>query len=488
MQKKDKVIVKNFVYNTLYQVLLILTPLITSPYLSRTLGKEGIGEYQYTIAVAGYFAMVCTLGVGTHGVRECAICKDNREKRSGLFWELTTIRLCVSILSVTAYVIYSVFMGGTMKWLLLIQLGMVLSYALDITWLFYGVEEFGTVVIRNTIIKVLTILLIFLCIDGPEDSAIYCSIMAGSLLLSQLSLWPFSRKYIDWKYRGNLNVWRHIKPLILLFLPMVGVQVYATVDRLMLGQMVGMDAVGLYGSAEGIAKMPYGIITALTVVMLPRLSALSDDGNQKDAEQYRKITMQITMMIAFPICMGLAAISDKLIPWYLAKEFALCSELLEYLVVIILFLAWTDVIQKQCIIPLKKDTILVKSAFLTAVVNVIANMLLIPHYGVKGAVCGTVLSEALVMLYKTGSVWREIRIREYIKAIAPFGLFSVVMYVCVKNVGNIWMGCSMGITLIQILVGGIVYGLQCAVWFLVCHKGRVEQVTLAMKGWKHKRR
>jgi O-antigen/teichoic acid export membrane protein len=469
MQKTDKKIIKNFIYHIFYQILTIVTPLMTSPYLSRTLGKEGLGQYQYTYAIAGYFAMVCMLGLNTYGNRECAVSKGDRAELSKVFSGLYCIQMGASLLSVMVYLIYTAVAGGQLRSLFLVQTFFILSYATDITWLFYGLEEFDKIVFRNTLIKLITVVSIFTLIHSQEDTLIYCAIMAGSAFLSQIVMWPFSRRYVDWRKVEIAFVKKHIKPVLLLFLPTIGVQIYATIDRIMLGQMMGMDAVGLYGSAEGIAKMPYGIVTSLTVVMMPRLSRLSRQGNYQEAEKYRKNTMQITMMIAFPICLGLMAISEKMIPWYLAEEFSYCAVMLKYLVIIILFMAWTDVIQKQCIIPMKKDTILVKSAFLTAAVNVVANLVMIPRYGIMGAVWGTIFSEALVMFYKTASVWKDIQIWEYIREILPYGIFAGIMYFCVRLVGNHWDDCSIYITFIQIITGMVVYVGLSGMW-LFCHK------------------
>lgn len=460
---KDNMI-KNYILNIFYHILLIVTPLLTSPYLSRVLGKEGMGSYQYTYTIAGYFAMLCLMGIRTYGVRECARCKDDVDKRSQIFWELYSIQFGVSAVSVLIYCIYILAWGGKLSFILLIQGGFVFAYALDITWLYYGLEEFATVVIRDSIVKLCSIVLIFLFVRTSEDVAVYCMIMAGSALFSQVLLWSLSPRYIIWKDIKLLHVKKHIKSVVVLFFPIIGIRIYSSVDKIMLGTISGLSEVGLYGTAEGIANMPYGIITAFSAIMMPRVSSVTGRDNQLEISKYRKLTMQVTMLIAFPVCAGLAAVSEKLIPWYLAEEFAYCATVLRYLVVILVFLAWSDVIQKQYIIPLKKDNVLVKGTFLTACINVVFNYIFIPRVGIMGAVYGTILSEAFVMVYFTMAVRHEIDIWGQLKSISPYFLCSLLMYYCVIIVGNIVPECSLWITLLQVGVGIAVYVLFCTGW------------------------
>lgn len=459
-------LLKNYILNIFYHIITIIAPLITSPYLSRVLGKEGLGSYQYTYTIAGYFAMVCLMGIGTYGLRECAMVKDDTEKRSKLFWEIYCVQLGFSCVSLLFYGMYIFLFGDGMVCLLLIQGCFVLSYAMDITWLFYGMEEFSAVIIRNIFIKMCSVLAIFMFVQNSEDVTVYCMIMAGSALLSQLVMWPFVHRHIICTSICFEEIKKHFKPITILFLPLIGMQIYSSVDKLMIGNMLGMDAVGIYGTAEGIAKMPWGTITAFSAIMMPRVSAVIGKNNQSMINNYRKLTMQVTMMLAFPVCFGLSAVSKKMIPWYLAEEFAYCSTVLRYVVVILIFLAWTDVIQNQYIIPLKRDSVLVIGAFLTAGINIAMNYLCIPKWGIMGAVYGTVISEAFVMTFLTFAVRDEIDLKDHLKSICPFFFFAVIMYLCVIKTGNLVSQCSIWLTMLQVGVGIVVYGLLCMGWFL----------------------
>ena len=72
---------KNLFYNSLYQILVVLTPLITSPYISRVLGANGLGIYSYSYTIANYFLIFAMLGVMNYGNRSIAKVRSDRSKR-----------------------------------------------------------------------------------------------------------------------------------------------------------------------------------------------------------------------------------------------------------------------------------------------------------------------------------------------------------------------------------------------------------------------
>ena len=96
---------KNYIYNMLYQLLIIIIPVITTPFLARKLGADGNGIYGYTISIVTYFILFGSLGISLYGQREIAYNQKNKEKRSAIFWELFIIRFITMLIS--AIVFYS---------------------------------------------------------------------------------------------------------------------------------------------------------------------------------------------------------------------------------------------------------------------------------------------------------------------------------------------------------------------------------------------
>ena len=155
----NKSIKKNYLFNVCYQVLLLITPLITTPYISRVLGADGIGQYSYTASIVSYFTLFAALGTGTYGQREISYFRDDRKKRSQVFWEICSLRTVMTLICSFPYMLLIVSQKFSMIYI--IQYLTLLNVCFDVSWFFQGIEEFGKTILRNTVIKVINIVFIF---------------------------------------------------------------------------------------------------------------------------------------------------------------------------------------------------------------------------------------------------------------------------------------------------------------------------------------
>ena len=267
-----KSIAKNYIYNLIYQMLTIVLPLITTPYLSRVLGAESIGIYGYTISIVTYFILFGTLGVSMYGQREIAYKADDKKARSKTFWEIISIRtISLSISIILFYLIY----GRTGEYalyyrILIIQL---VANLFDISWLFQGIEEFDKTVIRNLIVKLLSLVLIFVVIKTPDDLWKYFLIYVSAELIGNVTLWLYLPKYLEKVNIKELEIKKHIKPTISLFVPQIAIQIYTVLDKTMIGKLTGdMVEVGYYEQAQKVVKATLIVTTALQTVMNSRIA------------------------------------------------------------------------------------------------------------------------------------------------------------------------------------------------------------------------
>ena len=187
---------KNFTYNIVYQILILIIPLITAPYISRVIGAEGQGIYSYTYSIAQYFVLFAMLGLNNYGNRTIAKIRDDKEKLSKEFWSIYGLQIITTTIMLILYITYIIFWDSSYKLYNTIQLVYVFSAMFDINWFFFGMEKFKLTVIRNTIIKILSACSIFMFVKSKNDLVLYMLIMVGASLISQLSLWTFLRKYI----------------------------------------------------------------------------------------------------------------------------------------------------------------------------------------------------------------------------------------------------------------------------------------------------
>ena len=194
----QKTVIKNFSYTFLYQVLSVFIPLITTPYLSRTIGSECIGRYSYFFSVSQYFSMFVLLGINNYGNREIARARitNNRQYLSSKFWEIYIMQFVMGVIMCTCFCIFCKFFSNSDSIFNLFVIN-IISNMLDITWFFNGLEMFKVISIRNLIIKFSSAICIFIFIKNSSDFQKYCLIMLCSVLISQLSLWGICKKEIN---------------------------------------------------------------------------------------------------------------------------------------------------------------------------------------------------------------------------------------------------------------------------------------------------
>ena len=447
---------KNFLYNVLYQILLVILPLITAPYISRTLGATAVGVYSYTYSVAYYFLLIAMLGIGNHGNRSVAAVKDDREKLNKTFSSIYSLQVMTFSTAILAYAFYLVLFVKDNRLIVLLQLIYVTSGLFDIGWLFFGLEQFKLTVARNTLIKISTVVLMFVFVHKPSDLWKYTLIMSAGTLFSQAYLWLYVKKYVSFKKCSVKEIASNIKPVLILFIPVLAYSIYKVMDKIMLGIMSSYDQVGFYNNAEKIINIPMGIITALGTVMLPRMSNIVANGDKKRVDDYIRISAKLVTLLSSAIAFGLMGVSSVLAPVFFGDEFIACGEIIRLLSVTVFFIAWANVIRTQYLIPNKRDSIYLTSTMVGAILNLIINWMLIPKYQANGAVFGTIVAEFSVMLVQMVAVKNELPMRKYIMSYSPILIIGLTMAVLVDRIG-IKLGVSISTLAIQILAGGFFF-------------------------------
>ena len=446
---------KNFIYNLSYQILTLILPLVTAPYLSRVLGADQIGQYSYTYSVAGYFVLFSMLGVNNYGNRSVASHRDDRNSLSCVFYSIYYLQLITSAIVILVYVIYA-FCSASNVSLAIIWIPYIVSAAMDINWLFFGLECFKITVTRNFIIKILSFLMIILFVKGEYALPIYCTIMSFSQLVSCGVLWTFVPKYVDpfpFKWRC---VSQHILPNIKLFIPVIAISVYNILDKVMLGSLSSMEQTGFFESAQKVATMPLTLITALGTVMLPHTSNLIASGNASKAKALLSDSIWFAMLLSAAFCFGIIGIAPTLATVYFGTGFEPTAILMAIIVMDMPFMAWANVIRTQLLIPASRDNAYVSSVVMGAVVNVAINILTIPSLGAFGASLGTLFAEMTVCFIQTVSVRSEIPVLNWVKSNMPYFVIGALMCLFVRVIG-FSLGVSITTLVIQIICGIVSY-------------------------------
>lgn len=419
---------KNIAYNFIYQLLILVLPLVTAPYLSRVIGAEGVGTYSYSYSIATYFSYFVKLGLDNYGNREISKVRDDRAERSSTFWQIYTMQAACFFAVAIAYACYAVFFSGD-SIVAALQGIFILSSLFDINWFFFGMERFRATVTRNTVIKVLTTICIFLLVRNRGDVETYVAVMCTGFLVSQLALWPYLLTLVDVIRPAWRDVAKRFRPNVTLFVPVIAVSVYGVLSRIVLGAISGTAEVGFYDNAYKIIQVPVSLVTAVGTVMLPRVTGLVSQGMDDEASRYTERTLVIVMALTFLASFGIPTIADSFTLLFYGDGFETTAKVMCVLSLTVPLLGFGNVLRSQYLIPHSRDSVYLCSAICGAVANIVVNLLLIPQLGAIGAAVGSVAAEASVLLYQLLMVRGEIPIHRYLKiAAASFGA-GAVMYI-----------------------------------------------------------
>lgn len=463
---------KNLSYQTIYQVLTVVTPLIVTPYVSRILGSANIGIYSYTNSIAYYFVMFSLLGVANYGSRTIASVSASIEKRSRFFGEIYGFQFIMGLLMTTFYAIYLLFICDYENKISAIQILYVLTGVLDISWLFFGVEDVKPVVIKNTIIKLVSLFGIFIFVKRPGDLWIYTLLLAGGQLGGCISMWLSLKNKVNIEMPTFSGIRRHIVPNITLFIPVISVSIYKTMDKIMIGALSNDSQVGYYTNAESLINAPMGFVTAVGTVMLPRITAMLANNETERSITYFRKSLSVTMSFISAVAFGIIAVAPVFVPLYYGSGFGECVFLLEGQAIILMFIAWANIVRTQYLLPHKKDQQYILSIMLGAIVNVILNVILIPKFQARGALIATIVAEGIVCIIQSYEASRYIRIRKCIKENFPFLMMGVIMLVVVRFSINRF-GYSFRGLIVEIAIGVMVYIPMLLLYYFTYLKKRI---------------
>ena len=467
-------VLKNYAYNLSYQLLIIILPIITTPYVTRVFSSDDLGTYSYFNSIVTYFLMLATLGVNNYGTK--AISGSRKDTRKN-FWGIYTLQLGATLFSSALYILLCLTLPAMQNPVAYILGLSLISKGLDISWLFQGLEDFRKITIRNITVRLVGVISIFSFIKSAENLYLYISLITIFELLGQLSMWLPAREFIgkphfDWKYARQ-----HLKPVILLFLPQIAISLYITLDSTMLGVLASKRDVGIYDQSLKLVKILLTLVTSLGSVMLPRVSNLLSSGDHKAVNKMHEMSFLIYNLVIFPIMAGMLIVNDDFVTFFLGKDFQEARYAIAIMIFRMFFIGWTNIMGIQILIPHNKNKEFMLSTTIPAIVSVGLNLLLLPKLGYIGAAIVSVLTEILVwliQLFYTRSYLREVPILgSLIKIIISSGvMYGILLFI--KQFLNVSPMINVGL---YAVLGAIIYASMILI-FKVINLSELKQQLL----------
>ena len=433
----------------------MLAPVITMPYVSRVLQADFIGFYSYANSIATYFALFAALGISAYGVREVSISRNDRAHCSQTFWELTIIRAFTTILCLIAYLIAVAINGDNIASYLAFGV-MILSVAFDFTWFLQAMEDFKAVMLRNLIIKVLSVVCIFLFVRKPGDLTLYILIQSASGLFANLLTLPKIRSYLVPIDRRHLNLFQHFRQILIYFIPVIASSIYTVLDRTMLGVLVRDNLENAYYElGHKVINLLLTVITSLNVIVGVRTSYLYGQGKDESIKKYIRKTFRFMSLISMPMIFGLVGCARNFVPIFFGAGYDKVAPVMMLFSPIVFIIGISNIIGTLYLTPTGQRSRANRVILIGAAVNLVLNLLLIPIFRSYGAVVASLAAEGVIALLYVHLMREYLTIWDIFKAAIKYVGIASVMLVVVYLIGRSWH--TPLALIVQVAVGAAIY-------------------------------
>ena len=437
-------ITRNFAYNALLNLSRVIFPLITAPYISRVLEPDGIGLFNFANTYAGYFALFAVLGIPTYGIREVAKLHDDKVGLSRLVSELISVSFIATFFVALIYVA-SIFLIGQLdeNRVLFLVAGFVLYFApFRIDWFYSGLEQFKYITLRTIIIRIASIVCMFIFVHTKSDLLIYMILNVCGTICGDV--WNYV-KLLRSGIRPRLTfigLKKHLSPLFILFASSIAISIYTVLDTLMLGFMTDYRQVGFYNNAMHISKSILTVVTSLSLVVIPKMSQYCQAHEYKRINDLANKSFSVVSFFAFPAAVGLACLAPTFVPLFFGAKFGGSVVPLMILSLLIVAIGLNNLSGIQILIGMGYDKLFLYSVLCGTVSNFLLNLFLIPVWGANGASIASVFAEFLILGVMIGFVYRKtpVRITQYREIFKSLGgsILFIPVVILLKHYLNGW--------------------------------------------------
>jgi len=435
-----------------------------SPYLTRHLGDVALGNYVYINSIAYYFIVFANLGISKHGQRIIASSQDEEQKRRR-FWSLFFVHSLISFLSIILYCAFIFVFVKDNASLYFIETIYVASALFDITWLFYGLQNFKGVVVRNALVKVLECALVFIFVKDSNDLPIYFIIMSSCVLAGHLILLPSAIRVVKPIKFSNVDIREHFKPLILFSITVIAITMYTVFDKTLIGAFLPKENVAYYEYGNNVVKIPLYFISVVGTVMYPKACELSSKGDLINQEKYLNKSLFFVFFIGSLSLFGFLSLSLDFATYYYGEQFIESGRVMIAMSILPLIVGLGDVVRTQFLIPNHMDRHYLICILVNAGLNVLLSSILIRSIGIYGAVIGTVSAETFGTIYQLICCKKVVKLKTLFRLCMTFLVIGFLMFKTI-DISKTFLGHSFISLIIEIGIGVFTYALLSLSYYL----------------------
>lgn len=425
---------KNFIYNAILTMSGYIFPLMVYPYVSRVLGVANIGACNFVDSIVEYFTILSMMGMNTIGIREIAKCKNDQQKLDNVFSQLFSLNTLTTITAIIILIIATNIVPkfAPYKDLLYIGVGKLFFNYMLINWFFQGLENFKYIAARTIFVKILFVISVFLFVKTETDVKLYYFLVALTWAGNGIINFIYAKKYVSFNFTLKIN-----KAIIGSFF-ILGVywfmnSMYTTLNVAFLGFATNDIEVGYYTTANKLLTVIMTMFTALTSVMVPRVSVALKYNDNSEAKALIRKAINALMLFAIPLIFFVFPFSQELIYLMSGKGYEGATTPLQIMTPLFFLVGYDQIIVLQTLLPMGKDKDILRNSILAASVGIISNIFLTLNFGKNGSAIVLILAELSVLLSSQFCVTKylglKIPFKLIIKHIIGFSPIIIICYV-----------------------------------------------------------
>lgn len=429
---KQASIKKNFIMNAMLAVSTFIFPLITFPYISRVLLAAGTGRVSFATSLIAYFTMFAQLGAPTYGVRACAKVRDDREELTRTAHELLFINVFMSLVSYGLLALGIIFVPRLHEDRTLISVVSISIFlgAIGMEWLYRAMEQYTYIAVRSVVFKAVALVAMFLLIHSENDYILYGAITIFASGASNILNFITARRFIGFKPVGGYNIRRHVKVVLIFFAMACATTVYTNLDVVMLGFMKTNVDNGYYAAAVKVKTVLTALVTSLAEVLLPRAAYYLKNEMHDEFRRISRKAMNFVMVAAIPLSLYFIIFAKPAVLLLSGDAFLDAVPAMQIIMPTVLLIGITYQMGYEILIPLGRERTVLVSVAIGAGVDLILNLILIPHLGAAGAAIGTLAAEFTVLIVQVillkGIAYDLLRNNSYLKIAASLAAGSAL--------------------------------------------------------------
>lgn len=419
----------NAFFNVVRNVLRLIFPLITFPYVSRVLMPEGIGKVNFANSIVMYFYTIASLGIGSYGIREAAKIRNDRLALAKFTKEMLSINMVSTLVSYILLAASLVFVKKfeSYRILIIVNSSSIILNTIGFEWLYSALEEYGYITLRSIIFQIVSLALTFILVRNSDDVVNYALVSVISNVGSNVCNLIHARRYLDLKTKVKLEIKKHLKPIFLLFFSSIAITVFSILDTSMVGFIKDDVEVGYYTSASKIIRMIRDLFPAISTVMFARVSYYV---GTKETQKIKEVTGQIFNLfyaLSIPICMGFILLMKPILLLMCGSEFLPAVAVGQVLAPLVILSSISGYLSGAVLISFGREKIYMYVEVGAALLDIVLNFAFIPKYGALGAGIATLITELVMFIVFHISVKNEISGVKIKKALVQYIISSVIM-------------------------------------------------------------